>query len=68
MPKDDTAHITPHDVYRALSPTLAQRLHDHCKVAKEHPAAVLADALLLFFDELDGEAPDLIEPAEQAAP
>lgn len=65
---EDTAHVTPNDVYRALSPTLGQKLHDYCKVAKEHPASVLADALALHFDELDGAVhdPTIVALAELA--
>ena len=68
MPKDDTAHITPQDVYRALSPALAQALHHHCKATKESPADALADALALHLDELAGAIhdPTLIDLVEVA--
>lgn len=55
---DDLAAVTPQDVYRALSPTMAQALHQHCKLCKETPAAVLADALALHLDELAGAIHD----------
>lgn len=46
--------ITANDVYRALRPSLAKKLHDYCKEHDEDPVAVLDDALALHLDEAAG--------------
>lgn len=58
--------ITANDVYRALSPAMAKQLHDFCKIGKENPAAVIADALAMHFDEFDGATFDPALAAPEA--
>jgi hypothetical protein len=61
--------VTANDVYRALPPELARDLHSFCKIAKENPADVIADALALHLDELSGAChdPTLVELSAAAA-
>ena len=61
MAQGDIDHVTPQDVYRALSPTLAMELQTYCRITKQHPAEVMHDALRFFLDEECGE---LFDPAQ----
>jgi hypothetical protein len=66
MPDVKVNAIPPANVWRALPPGTAQKLHAYCKLHGDNPADALADIVDEFFDREAGAIhdPTLIELAD----